>query len=143
MRLLRVKDIHPTESEQMKAHYRKVISTEAKSRNQERETSSAAMLLELPLQLGPRVITGHGQTSSSCLCSSDPPLLFTAAAQQDRFPHSFSGVACVLCPTDVRFPSDCPEAQARHIEEQSTLLSALVSSLLIAFTPSCVIFKLH
>lgn len=38
MRPLRVKEIHPTESEQMKAHYRKAISTEAKSRDQERET---------------------------------------------------------------------------------------------------------
>lgn len=143
MRLLRVKEMYPTESEQMKAHYRKAVSTEAKSRNQERETSSAATLLELPHQLGPRVITGHGQTSSSCLCNSDPPLLFAAAAQQDRFPHSFSGVACVLCPTGVRFPSDCPEAHVRHIEEQSTLLPALVSSLLVAFTPPCVIFKHH
>lgn len=100
------------------------------------------MLRKLSHQLAPRVMTGHSQTSQSWLCNSDPPLLFTASAWQDRFPHS-QALPTSFVPQMYNFPQTVLKHMFNTLEEQSTLLSALVSLLLIAFTPSCVIFKRH
>ena len=113
MRLLRVKQIYPTESEQMKAHYRKALSTEVKSRNQERETKQCSNATQA--------------FSPACtMCYDWPQSDFIVTSLQLRSTTSFhshcptgqippfSSVAYIFCPTDVQFPSDCPEAHVQH-----------------------------
>lgn len=143
MRLLWVNERYSTAaSGQMKAHAEKLFLQKRNQEIKERRLSSAAMLLELPHQLPPRVMTGYSQNSQSRLCHSNPPLLLTDTARQGRFPHSQALPTFFVSQMD-NFPPTVLERVFNTLEEQSTLLPALVSLLLTAFTPSSVLIKHH